>query len=166
MIRLNHKRVRVFKFMVLHWKLVSASVSIPAGRAHPFFFSACANVSRSTHGILRRLSRSERDPAACAVSAHRGRRATRRAARAGRSRPRNMWVKCDARSARTTAHRQHARGPRTRRPHTMVRLQTPFLTGPSCAASLQAALGCAVGAPRSTSADAVRPAGRPRLSNS
>ena len=34
---------------------------------------------------------------------------------------------------------------RTRRPHTTVRLQTPFLTGPSCAASLQAALGCAVG---------------------
>jgi len=34
---------------------------------------------------------------------------------------------------------------RTRRPHTTVRLQTPFLTGPSCAASLGGALGCAVG---------------------
>eukprot|EP01043_Picozoa_sp_COSAG02_P045252 COSAG02_NODE_4121_length_5748_cov_4.624358_3_plen_179_part_00 len=38
---------------------------------------------------------------------------------------------------------------RTRRPHTTVRLQTPFLTGPSCAASLGGALGCAAGAPRS-----------------
>jgi hypothetical protein len=32
--------------MVLHWKLVSASVSIPAGRAHPFFFlSMCERLS-------------------------------------------------------------------------------------------------------------------------
>eukprot|EP01043_Picozoa_sp_COSAG02_P004680 COSAG02_NODE_124_length_35047_cov_31.554179_3_plen_244_part_00 len=59
----------------------------------------------------------------------------------GPARPRNMWVKCDARSARTTAHRQHARGPPTRRPHTMVRSELPFLTAPSCAASATPPLG-------------------------
>ena len=44
-------------------------------------------------------------------------------------------------------HVQRARGGDSRRRHTTVCLQIPFLSTPSCAASLRATLGCAVGAP-------------------
>ena len=54
-------------------------------------------------------------------------------------------------------HGQHAPARPAARPHTMVRLQIRFVTGPSCAASLWAALGRAVGAHRSVSTVSGRP---------
>ena len=54
-------------------------------------------------------------------------------------------------------HGLHAPARPAARRHTMVRLQIRFVTGPSCAASLWAALGCAVGAHRSVSTVSGRP---------
>ena len=54
-------------------------------------------------------------------------------------------------------HGLHAPARPAARRHTMVRLEIRFVTGPSCAASLWAALGRAVGAHRSVSTVSGRP---------
>ena len=70
---------------------------------------------------------------------------SRLAARAGSPAGRHLltWHRCTV--------TQHPGGPTPRRHtprrHTTVRSETVFLSGPSCAASLWATLGCAVGAP-------------------
>ena len=68
-----------------------------------------------------------------------------------------MHCKAAPRAAPPTVHGQHAPARPAARRHTMVHLEIGFLSGPSCAASLWAALGRAVGAHRSVSAVSGRP---------
>ena len=68
-----------------------------------------------------------------------------------------MYVCLYSKVPRTTVHGQHAPARPAARRHTMVRSENGFLSGPSCAASLWAALGCAVGAHRSVSTVSGRP---------